>query len=87
MQQRNKLPANKFKEEWYPQGIDPVKGTFLKRSLRNHSFNPNRTFSSAVGWNVQEKLIPKLFVQSKDSGFRKHRRREASELHNVFKEN
>ena len=54
MQQRNKLPANKFKEEWYPQGIDPVKGTFLKRSLRNHSFNPNRTFSSATDCNNQD---------------------------------
>ena len=36
---------NKYKNEWYPEGFDHVKGTFLKRSLQTHSFNPNRTFS------------------------------------------
>ena len=79
--------TNKYQEKWYPDGIDPARQTFLKRSLRNHSFNPGRTFCSAKVWDPQDHLIPKLFVQSNDSSLRKNRRRETSNLNNAFKEN
>ena len=78
---------NKFKEEWYPEGIDQDKRTFLKRSLRNHSFNPNRTFTSAAGWNPGDSLIPKLFVQSNETTVRKHRRNQTSELTKIVRDN
>ena len=36
---QQRTAVNKFQEEWYPEGIDPMRQTFLKRSLRNHAFN------------------------------------------------
>ena len=62
----------------------------MKRSLRNYSFNPNRTFTSAMFSPYgKEYLIPKLFGESNDldSSRRRQQRREKSDLHNVFTEN
>ena len=80
----NMSVENKYKNEWYPEGFDHRKGTFLKRSLQSHAFNPNRTFSNNM--YVQDQLIPKLYVQSNDKGMRKQRRQGAQDLDNAFRE-
>lgn len=48
----------KFQEEWYPEGIDPTRKTFLKRAFRNYSFDPNRILEVTSSTNKPPFLIP-----------------------------
>lgn len=77
--------ANKFQEDWYPEGIDPNRQTFLKRSLRNYSFDPNRNFPRADATSPSDMLIPRLYNQFTASNSNK-RRQIASDLQRVVKE-
>lgn len=79
------MPVNKYQEEWYPEGREQSTKTFLKRSLRNHSFNPNRTFNFASD-NPQDLLISRLYGQSNDLTYRDRTRKNASNLQEVVKD-
>ena len=76
--------SSRFQESWYPEGIDPNRQTFLKRSLRNHSFYPNRTFLAKS--TKTDMLIPRLYGQATNRSGQQHSRRLASDLQRLVKE-